>query len=61
LDELVPEFLDAIPLARWTFSNNRFHYHRGPSTEGAILSYTSRPPFGRDVYDVDARTWRWVD
>ena len=60
LDELVPELLDdpagaLVDLGQPVSLPSR-REHRG-----AILSYTSRPPFGRDVYDVDARTWRWLD
>jgi hypothetical protein len=58
LDELVPEQIDHVPLAKYTLAFNQFNYYR-LTEQDASLSYTAVPPFGRPTYFF--RLNKWVD
>jgi hypothetical protein len=59
LNNLVPEFLDHIPLAKYTLSQNRFLYQ---VTEGrAALIYVEVPPFGHPIYRFSEDKWDYMD
>jgi len=59
LADLVPEFMEEIPRAKLTLSNNHFLYiYRD---QGPLLAYYAVPPFGRRMYDFKHRQWRSMD
>ena len=59
LNDLTPEFLDHIPLAKYTLGQNTFYYH---VTEGrAVLFYVKFPPFGRPIYRFADDKWGYID
>lgn len=59
LEDLVPEFLPKVPLAKYTVSQNEFQYF---SSEGSHhLSYMAIPPFGRRIYEFETGKWRFLD
>jgi len=62
LDHLIPEFLPAIPQAKWTFMWGDFSY-TGPNEHTAIpfLYYYALPPYGRRIYHFDERGWKVLD
>ncbi len=59
LDELVPEFLDNVPRAKYTLVFSGFYYRTAPDSH--TLFYIEFPPFGRPIYDFEKATWRYLD
>lgn len=58
LEDLVPEFMPRIPLAKWTLLYNDFTYI---TTNGPTLWYREMPPFGRRVYNFASEKWGMLD
>lgn len=59
LDELVPEFIERVPLAKYTLAFNQFFYI---NLEGrASLFYMALPPFGRPTYSFADDSWIYLD
>lgn len=57
LEDLVPEFMPAIPVVRYTFPAAQFEYFRlGPDP---VLAYTAAPPFTRPTYDFAQAKWSY--
>lgn len=59
LDELVPEFIDHVPTAKYTFIFNSFSYLS--SSEFHSLFYVAFPPFGRPTYIFEKDKWGYLD
>lgn len=59
LEELVPEFIDWVPLAKYTFVFSSFWY--GTAPDNTILSYVDLPPFGRPTYSFTRNEWSYLD
>jgi len=59
LQQLVPDFLSAVPAAKYTLSYGQFSY----STSGGshTLMYVTLPPFGRRVYHFEEARWSQRD
>lgn len=60
LADLVPEFLAAVPLAKYTLAYNRFTYSTFDAGRHTLM-YTTLPPFGRRIYHFEARRWSQLD
>ena len=58
LNELVPEFIEHVPLAKYTLAFNRFIYH---GSGDAMLMYVALPPFGRPYYNFADERWGYLD
>lgn len=58
LQELVPEFIEQVPLAKYTLGFNRFIYYGG---KDAMLMYVAIPPFGRPYYNFADDRWGYLD
>jgi len=61
LTALVPEYLPAVPLAKYTLLFNEFTYHHDPAQRQGFLMYAVIPPFGRRTYSLDTDTWGYLD
>jgi hypothetical protein len=59
LEELVPDYVESVPLAKYTFGFNEFRYF--VSDHSVLLFYTHFPPFGRPTYSFDRDEWVYVD
>ena len=59
LQELVPEHIDRVPLAKYALMFNRFSYHA--SDQGASLFYVDLRPFGRPTYSFTRNEWGYLD
>ncbi len=59
LQQVVPEFLPAVPLAKYSLMYNDFKYFN--AAESARLYYVSFPPFGRNVYYFRSGLWGQLD
>jgi hypothetical protein len=59
LEELVPDYVERVPLAKYTFMFNRFWYFT--SDQGTSLFYVGLPPFGRPTYSFTRNAWRYMD
>lgn len=61
LEQLVPEYLPAVPVAKpgLVMLNGIWYLHKSPGPTG--LMYVSFPPYGRHIYDVDKREWTDID
>lgn len=59
LDELVPEFIDHVPTAKYTLGDTRFYYLSSP--EYHSLFYVAFPPFGRPTYSFEKGSWGFID
>lgn len=58
LKDLIPEFLDKIPPAKYSLFQNRFIYYCDPNnTSFCLLSYTVAPPYYRKVYSFKNQKW----
>lgn len=60
LEELVPAHLPRVPKAR-SFGLGATVYYRVDKEGRATLMYTSMPPFGRTVLDVQSGAWSLLD
>ncbi|MBO3715498.1 MAG: hypothetical protein J5X23_11060 [Candidatus Accumulibacter sp.] len=59
LSDLTPEFIDHIPLAKYTLGQNTFYYR---VAEGHVaLFYVKFPPFGRAIYRFPEDRWGYID
>ena len=59
LQDLVPEFVDAVPLAKYTLTFNAYAYW--PGEHAPMLFYLDFPPFGRPIYDFSRAQWQYLD
>ena len=59
LPGLVPEFLDEIPPAKYTFFFNRFRYIS--LKDRHTLLFIAMPPFGRPYYVFEEKRWGYLD
>ncbi len=58
LDDLVPSYLSSIPRAKYCLQDGEFKYDSSPPP---LLRWSQVPPFGRRVYNFEAREWRYLD
>lgn len=59
LKELVPEFVDRIPIAKYTLGQNQFQYQT--SDRYTAISYVRVAPFGRSIYSFTEDKWGFRD
>lgn len=59
LDELVPEYIDHVPTAKYTLFFASFFYLSGH--EFHSLFYVAMPPFGRPTYNFERDKWGYMD
>jgi len=59
LPEIVPEFMETIPLAKYTLTSNRFGYIA--AKDNHLLYYIAIPPFGRATYRFENQQWGLID
>jgi hypothetical protein len=59
LEQLVPEFLPAVPRAKYTFAWGEFTY--STSAKDHTLMYVVIPPFGRLFYHFEEARWTQLD
>lgn len=59
LDNLVPEFIEHVPVAKYTLFINNFFYRADDGK--AVLFYVSFPPFGRPIYSFSKDEWGYLD
>ncbi|WP_157648676.1 hypothetical protein [Thiobacillus denitrificans] len=59
LEELVPRYIEQVPLAKYTLMFNQFGYIA--SDNGTYLEYMDMPPFGRPVYSFSRNEWFYLD
>jgi hypothetical protein len=60
LEDLVPEFLPAVPRAKYTLAWGEFTYSTFTEKRHTLM-YVAFPPFGRRVYHFEARRWSQLD
>lgn len=61
LSELVPEYLPAVPRAKYTLAFDEFFYSYDPAEHRGVLLYVVIPPFGRRTYNLGTDTWGSLD
>ena len=61
LEELVPGFIDRVPLAKYTLLFNEFWYVPVEKDRDAALWYVEFPPFYRPTYNFTTNEWRYSD
>jgi hypothetical protein len=61
LEELVPEFLPAVPEAKYSGPHFGFVYDVGPDSGRHVLSWTEHIPFGRPFYVFEEDRWGYLD
>ena len=61
LDELVPDFIDHVPVAKYVLLPPFacFYYMANPGRHS--LMYTAMPPFGRPSYRFEEGEWSYMD
>jgi hypothetical protein len=60
LEELVPEFLPAVPRAKYTLQWGEFTYWTSEKKSHTLM-YVALPPFGRRVYHFEEARWSQLD
>jgi hypothetical protein len=60
LEDITPEFLPSIPVARYAVMWNRFHYFPS-AAQAPLLGYVVYPPFLRRIYSFESGTWSQQD
>jgi hypothetical protein len=60
LQELIPEFLPAVPPAKHTLSYGAFTYLTS-GEQSHTLMYVTLPPFGRRLYHFEEARWSHLD
>lgn len=60
LQQLVPEFLPAVPRAKYTMAYGDFTYVVASETAHTLM-YISLPPFGRRAYHFEQAVWSQFD
>jgi hypothetical protein len=60
LEALVPDFLPAVPRAKYTFMFGDFTYWSTPPSSHTLM-YVALPPFGRRIYHFEADRWGQLD
>lgn len=55
LDELVPQYMSSVPVAKYCMGWNRFLYHR------PLLWWHVVPPYFRKTYNCETRRWSYLD
>ena len=61
LDQLVPRYLDSVPVAKYCLGPGRFIYTSSENTGVAKLFWYVAPPRLRKVYDFEARSWSYLE
>lgn len=59
LSELVPDFLDKVPGAKYSLAGSGFLYIVRQDSHS--LMYVMVPPFGRKYYVFEKKEWVWAD
>jgi hypothetical protein len=57
LDELMPDVLPSVPVAKYTLGGNNFFYFSPPEGREPMLYYEAFPPFGRRFYHMETGDW----
>ena len=57
LDELVPQYLESVPLAKYCLGSNRFYYYSATP----LLWWQVVPPYYRKIYNFQTRSWSYLD
>lgn len=60
LQQLVPEFLPAVPRAKYTLSYGEFTYWTSEQKSHTLM-YVALPPFGRKLYHFEEARWSGLD
>jgi len=60
LTELVPEFLPAVPRAKYTLQWGDFTYWTSENNTHTLM-YVALPPFGRRLYHFEQAQWSQLD
>jgi len=61
LEELVPDFIERVPSAKYTLLFKEFWYVAPERDMDAELWYVEFPPFYRPTYDFTTNEWRHID
>jgi hypothetical protein len=59
LTDLVPDFIDKIPKAKYAYAAGQFHYVSREDSH--LLWYVSFPPFGKRIYRFETKEWGFLD
>jgi hypothetical protein len=59
LTDLVPDFIDKIPKAKYAYAAGQFHYASGEDSH--LLWYVLFPPFGKRAYSFETKEWGFLD
>jgi hypothetical protein len=60
LVDLVPEFLPAVPRAKFTLAYGQFEYSAFDEHRHTLM-YVAFPPFGRRIYHFEGARWSQLD
>ncbi len=59
LDELIPEYLEEIPICAYRFVSSRYTFFE--SSGSHYLLWEEAPAFGRPAYEFETGQWRYID
>lgn len=61
LDELVPDFIDHVPAAKWILNPGFGRFYYFARADRHWLMYMAMPPLGRPFYHCEKAQWGYVD
>ena len=59
LDALIPQYIESIPLTKYTIGFNSFYYFNIDNKP--TFFYIEFPPFGRPFYNFTTKEWDYLD
>jgi hypothetical protein len=61
LDELVPRYLNSVPLAKYCLGPPSRYFYSSSASGEAMLFWQVVPPHYRKIYDFQTRSWSYLD
>jgi hypothetical protein len=63
LDDLVPRYLDSVPVARYCLGSSSAFWYTGTAreTDYPLLFWQVVPPYYRKIYSFERRSWSYLD
>jgi hypothetical protein len=61
LDELVPQFLNSVPLAKYCLGPPSRFFYSSSASGPTMLAWQVLPPYYRKIYNFETRSWSYLD
>ncbi len=61
LDELVPQYLNSVPLAKYCLGPPSSYFYNSSASGSTLLCWQVIPPYYRKIYNFETRSWSYLD